>query len=400
MTEILKQRIEAINCGEVPVGYKKTEVGIVPNEWEEAILSEIFTFKNGLNKEKEAFGKGTPIVNYVDVWKKRGIRSHDLQGKVELSKKERENYSANKGDVFFTRTSETKYEIGLTSVMLDDTKDTVFSGFVLRARPYTDKIISEYNQYCYSSDLMRHEVIRKSSITTRALTNGNFLGEVQINLPTKNEQSKIADILMKWDEAVSLQEKLIEKLETQKKALMQRLLMPKDGWKEVDLQDIGDLYQPVTISGSQLFDEGYCVYGANGLIGYYDKYNHEESQVAITCRGSTCGTVIYTHPYSWITGNAMVLNVNKNFNKVFIYYFCCNTSFEKVISGSGQPQITREAIKNMRVIIPNNKKVQTRIANILSKADEYIELQNQKLTKMKEQQKSMMQLLLTGIVRA
>lgn len=91
-------------------------------EWEQTVLSKIFTFKNGLNKEKEAF---------------------NLKGKVELSKKEIDNYSVQKGDVFFARTSETINEIGLSSVMLDDTPDTVFSGFVLRASPCNDKIVDK-----------------------------------------------------------------------------------------------------------------------------------------------------------------------------------------------------------------------------------------------------------------
>ena len=113
MTNEIKLRIEQINRGEIPQGYKKTEVGVVPQEWEETTLSELFVFKNGLNKEKEAFGNGTPIVNYTDVWKKRGLRASDVNGKVTLTEKEIENYNVKKGDVFFTRTSETKEEIGL-----------------------------------------------------------------------------------------------------------------------------------------------------------------------------------------------------------------------------------------------------------------------------------------------
>ena len=195
MTDEIKLRIEQINCGEVPQGYKKTEVGIVPQEWEETTLYELFVFKNGLNKEKEAFGNGTPIVNYTDVWKKRGLRASDVNGKVTLTEKEIENYNVKKGDVFFTRTSETKEEIGLSSVLLEDIENGVFSGFVLRARPKTEKIFPPYNQYCYSSALMRHEVIKKSSITTRALTSGASLGQVQINLPSYEEQQHISEIL-------------------------------------------------------------------------------------------------------------------------------------------------------------------------------------------------------------
>ena len=195
MKQEIKERIELINKGIVPAGYKKTSVGICPVEWEENTLKNIFIFKNGLNKEKSAFGKGTPIINYTDVWGKRGLKLKDVKGKVTLNKNEIENYSAKKGDVFFTRTSETINEIGLTSVLLEDIKDCVFSGFVLRGRPISNLIVNEYNQYCYSLDFMRNEITKKSSYTTRALTNGELLSQVVINLPTKSEQQKIAEII-------------------------------------------------------------------------------------------------------------------------------------------------------------------------------------------------------------
>ena len=81
MISEIKQRIIQLNNGEIPNGYKKTSVGIVPIEWTEHTLGDIFKFKNGINKEKEAFGQGTPIVNYTDVWKKRGLKAEDIRGR-------------------------------------------------------------------------------------------------------------------------------------------------------------------------------------------------------------------------------------------------------------------------------------------------------------------------------
>ena len=87
-------------------------------EWK--MLGELFEFKNGLNKGKNFFGKGTPIINYMDVYKRNKIYSDDLRGLVETTEDEQKRYSIKRGDVFFTRTSETKEEIGETSVLLDD----------------------------------------------------------------------------------------------------------------------------------------------------------------------------------------------------------------------------------------------------------------------------------------
>jgi type I restriction enzyme S subunit len=103
-------------------------------EWEVKKLGEIFDFKNGLNKEKKYFGVGTPIVNYMDVYKNRGLTARDLKGKVTVTEKELKAYQVHKDDVFFTRTSETVDEIGISSVILEDLDNTVFSGFVLRAK--------------------------------------------------------------------------------------------------------------------------------------------------------------------------------------------------------------------------------------------------------------------------
>jgi type I restriction enzyme S subunit len=68
------------------------------------------------------------------------------------------------------------------------------------------------------------------------------------------------------------------------------------------------MYQPQTITTKDLIRNGdYPVYGANGVIGYYNKFNHEESQLLVTCRGATCGSVNISTPFSWINGNAMVV---------------------------------------------------------------------------------------------
>ena len=146
-------------------------------EWKK--IGELFEFKNGLNKGKEFFGRGTPIVNYTDVYKKNKIYLNDLLGTVETTNDEQERYSVKRGDVFFTRTSETKEEVGKTSVLLEDVENGVFSGFVLRARPKTELLIPEYCAYCFETYEFRKSVVRYSTYTTRALTNGGTLSKLK-----------------------------------------------------------------------------------------------------------------------------------------------------------------------------------------------------------------------------
>lgn len=135
----------------------------------------------------------------------------------------------------------------------------------------------------------------------------------------------------------------------------------------VTLQDIADIYQPKTIASTDLTEEGYLVYGANGVIGKYHSYNHEKEQICITCRGNTCGTVNFTEPKSWITGNAMVINTDnftQNINKRYLFHYLSFINFDSIISGSGQPQIVRQSLAKLKLILPATT-VQNHIANCL-----------------------------------
>jgi len=216
---------------EVMEGYKQTEVGLIPEDWEVIRVGDYFEFKNGLNKEKHFFGRGTPIVNYMDVFRTVGIIASDLSGSVTLTTQELRSYDVKKGDVFFTRTSETVEEIGISSVVLEDLTNTVFSGFVLRARPKNSRFELGFKKYCFSSTNVRKQISSTSSYTTRALTNGRLLSDVKIQIPrTRSEQIAISTALTEADALITNLEKLIEKKKAIKRGAIQDLLKPKEGW--------------------------------------------------------------------------------------------------------------------------------------------------------------------------
>ena len=124
--------------------------------------------------------------------------------------------------------------------------------------------------------------------------------------------------------------------------------------KMVELGSVTKLYQPQTITSKEILDVGpYKVFGANGVIGYFTEYNHEDSEVLITCRGATCGTVNMSEPKSWVTGNAMVAQpVDSRLNKGFLYYLLRSTDFSSVITGAAQPQITRQSLAPFEIPLP------------------------------------------------
>ncbi len=100
-------------------------------------------------------------------------------------------------------------------------------------------------------------------------------------------------------------------------------------------------------------DGKYLVYGANGIIGRYDEYNHEQPEVLMTCRGATCGSINISKPFSWINGNAMVVHPKyNNLGQSFLKYLLQGIDLSCVITGAAQPQITRQSLQPVKVVVP------------------------------------------------
>jgi type I restriction enzyme S subunit len=141
-------------------------------------------------------------------------------------------------------------------------------------------------------------------------------------------------------------------------------------WHEKPLGEVCEIYQPKTISQKEMVADGqYAVFGANGVIGRYDKYNHEDPQLLITCRGATCGSVNISEPFSWVTGNAMVVrpkdsSLDMRFTE---YFFRGAIDLGGVITGAAQPQITRKSLAPVTIPIPSLDE-QKRIVAVLDQA--------------------------------
>ncbi len=115
-------------------------------------------------------------------------------------------------------------------------------------------------------------------------------------------------------------------------------------------------YQPKTISKTLLNNSySYSVYGGGGIIGRFTEYNHEQSEFIISCRGQ-CGISYLTLPKSWITGNAMVIRPTKSYtSKTYLYHTIKKYKLTNYITGSVQPQITRQNLSTMPILIPKRK---------------------------------------------
>jgi len=124
-----------------------------------------------------------------------------------------------------------------------------------------------------------------------------------------------------------------------------------DRWERGQLGDFCEMYQPRTISTKELITDGeFPVYGANGQIGFYNAFNHSDSEVTVTCRGATCGTVNVIPARSWITGNAMVVRPLRDcMTKDYLNHVLRSLDFTNVITGTAQPQITRTTLTTIEI---------------------------------------------------
>ena len=294
MTPEVKDRIEQIRHGNVPDGYRKTKIGIFPQEWDVCCLNQLLAFKNGINADKEKFGKGTKLISVRDILSDCPITYSLIQGSVEVNEQQLEEFGVKYGDILFQRSSENYEDAGTSNVYLDPDRTAVFSGFVIRG-----KKIAEYDPV-YLNALLRTRYVRKAIVRQAAgaqhiNVGQETLAKVCIALAKDSEQQRIAEILTTQDKIIELKEKQLAEKQRQKKYLMQQLLTGKkrlpgfDGeWKKTKLKKIlkerktyspkGAEYPHVTLS-----TEG--IYAKNERYDRDHLVKDEEKEYKITHKG-------------------------------------------------------------------------------------------------------------------
>ena len=358
-------------------------------------IGDLFEFKNGINKDKSSFGKGIPIINYVNVYKKNKIYFEDLKGLVEVSDDELVRYSVKRGDVFFTRTSETIEEIGYTSVLLENIENCVFSGFLLRARPITDLLLPEYCAYCFSTSNTRNAIIKKSTYTTRALTNGTTLSQIEIPLPPLEVQKRIVEVLDNFEKICNdLNIGLPAEIEARQKQYeyyrnilltfkIENCTLPKTrqdktrqdiiklfmyifGYIELEL---GEILKIKNGSDYKKFNIGNIpVYGSGGIINYIDTYIYDKESVLIPRKGSI-GNLFYVEKPFWTVDTIFYTIINKEIViPKYLYYYLSKLNLEKLNTAGGVPSLTQTVLNKILIPLPSLEE-QQRIVDILDRFD-------------------------------
>lgn len=399
--------------------------------WDTATIGDFLDFKNGLNKGKEFFGYGTPIVNYTDVYKKRGLKKNDVCGKVSLTRDEIRRFETQKNDVFFTRTSETPEEVGMSSVLLDNIDDCVFSGFVLRGRPKNDMFTPEYCKYCFTTEAVRNAITMGCTYTTRALTNGKQLSAIEIVVPPKPEQEAIAHSLTDIDELMLLLEKQIAKKKAIKQGAMQELLTGKKrlpgfsgDWIKsnigsciIEKPSYGINAPAVDFNGflpryiriTDISKDGRYCKDAQASVSAenIEPFLLKTNDIVLARTGASVGkSYIYDEHDGRLVYAGFLIKMSIDPQKAdsrFIFGVLHTYDYWKWVAQtsmrSGQPGINGEEYASYEFRMPSDLKEQKAIADILTNMDNEIVILGKKLIKYRQVKQGMMQQLLTGKIR-
>lgn len=213
-------------------------IGEIPEEWHVKKLRYLGRCQNGISKSSEYFGEGYPFVSYGDVY--RNYQLPDMvTGLIMSTDSDRENYSVIRGDVLFTRTSETIEEIGFSSVCLKTIENATFAGFVIRFRPHGNELLPEYSKYYFRSDIHRRFFVKEMNLVTRASLGQELLKKLPIILPSLKEQKEIAYYLDQKcsaiDELITKKEQYLSEIENYKKSLIYEYVTGK---KEVPCESV------------------------------------------------------------------------------------------------------------------------------------------------------------------
>ena len=205
-------------------------IGQIPAKWVLGKLRNVGDTQNGISKSSEFFGKGFPFVSYSDVYKNYSL-PFAVSGLVESTPEEQERYSVKEGDIFFTRTSETIEEVGFSCVCEKDIPNATFAGFLIRVRPFSDKLHTPYAKYYLRSSHLRFYLVKEMNLVTRASLGQSLLKSMPVLLPPLEEQKEIADYLdakcAEIDGLIAKKEQLVKEMESYKKSLIYEVVTGK-----------------------------------------------------------------------------------------------------------------------------------------------------------------------------
>ena len=179
-------------------------------EWYSYPLTDFMSFKNGMNPDAKRFGHGTKFISVMDILNNQFIRYDNIRASVEVIAGDIETYGVNYGDILFQRSSETLEDVGQANVYLDS-KPAVFGGFVIRGKS-KGNYHPMFFRYLLASPTARKRIIVKGAGAQHFNIGQDGLSKVYLDIPSIQEQEKIAKLLECIDDRIATQNKIIEDL--------------------------------------------------------------------------------------------------------------------------------------------------------------------------------------------
>lgn len=422
MNPTIKARIESIRRGEVPEGYKRTKAGILPVDWDYNPLSQLAQKLKTKNREKRytkilTNSANEGIISQTDYFDKQIANNDNIEGYYIVKNGDfvynpRISVAAPCGPINCYHGEET----GVMSPLY-----TVFSIDVKKIeRDYVEQFFSSTFWHRYMKSVANYGV-RSDRMN---LSDEDFF-LLPIPMPMRTEQEKIAEILAGQDRVIALKEKLLAEKQKQKKYLMQQLLTGKKRlpgfsgeWKEVKL---GKCLDEVDLRTTVNNEYDILSVTKDGIVRQTEHFNRQiastnnigykiikKNQVAFSVLNLWMGSVdvLQNAPIGIISPAYKVFNcVIDNLLADFAKYFLRSHEviwLYNINSETGASVVRKnldiQSLFNCKIVLPPLNE-QTAIAEILSAADKEIELLKKDIEQEKLKKKSLMQLLLTGIVR-
>ena len=345
-------------------------------EWEEHELSEYLDFKNGLNPKPNQFGKGIKFISVMDILNNVVITYDCIRASVSVSEEDMSAFSVQKGDILFQRSSETLEDVGRANVYVDDIP-AVFGGFVIRGKQKTN-----YNplffKYLLSSPLARKRIIRMGAGAQHFNIGQEGLSKVKLPFACIDEQNKIAKILYLLDKRISLQNKIIDKLQSLIKGIVDSTILRKE--KNAIVGDVCSISEQIRAEANiddiitvRLHGNGVCKSSAENLqLGATQYYRRRAGQLIYGKQNFHNGAIGIV-PISLDNGIT-----SKDIPSFDIDEMKCNSVYllaqlqspqyykpaEALTTGTGSKRLKEETFLKMPIVLPN-KREQDNIATLI-----------------------------------
>jgi type I restriction enzyme S subunit len=405
-------------------GYKTSEVGIIPNDWDVIPFRELFEFQNGVNADKKAYGSGIRFINVLEVITHAHLRFDQIPGQVTLSKLAIANFAITYGDVLFNRTSETQEEVALSAVYVG-AEPVVFGGFVIRGRPRSTAFDPIFTGYALRSRNVRAQIIKLGQGAVRANVGQKDLAKILAPRPTAPEQQSIARALSDVDVLIASLDTLMAKKRDLKQAAMQQLLTGKirlpgfsAKWESRTIRSIGRCYSggtPRTSMSTYYGGDIPWITSAdlntafiNEVVGRITQSGLENSSaklvnpgtVLVAMYGATAGVVAISNIHGAINQAILAIELYESEPKFVCYSLQMRKDWiVRTYTQGGQPNLSGDIVKSLKIEMPTDRKEQVAVVSVLSDMDAELSVLEAQRDKAVALKLGMMQELLTGRIR-